>query len=243
MAGFSRTVSGVGTSRTAAIVQGNPNLKNERSLAWDAGLRFERPATGFAADVTYFATHVYDRVTTRVTNPVGETTREGFRVSARTDFLNASDSRIRGLEAEASYDFGVLAGRRYVLRAFAGGTRNFRFSDVVNHADGSQTTRPVFNIARLSGNYGVAFDSNHGVRARLAGHYVGRRHDADITDVRVPQIDYPAYMTLDFSAAYTLAARHTFTLQVGNLTDENYYEKRGFNLPGRNWTGGYTIAF
>ena len=114
---------------------------------------------------------------------------------------------------------------------------------MVNNADGSQSTRPVFNVARLSGNGGVAFDSHHGVRARLAGHYVGPRYDTDYTDTRAPQIEYPAYLTLDVSAACTLAKRHTFTLQVGNLTDENYYEKRGFNLPGRNWMGGYALAF
>jgi outer membrane receptor protein involved in Fe transport len=243
IAGFSQVVSATGMPRTTALVLGNPNLQNETSLSWDAGLRFDRPASGFAADVTYFATRVHHRITTRTTNPVGETTSEGLLVRSRTTYLNADDSRIQGLEAEASYDVGALAGHRYVLRAFVGGTRNFRFADVVNNADGSQSIRPVFNVAQLSGNYGVAFDSRHGVRARLAGHYVGPRSDTDFTDTRAPQIDYPAYMTLDFSAAYTLVARHTFTLQVGNLTDENYYEKRGFNLPGRNWTGGYAIAF
>lgn len=243
IAGFSQVVSTTGTPRTTALIQGNPALRNESSLSWDAGLRFERPAAGFAADVTYFATRVQHRITTRTTNPVGETTPEGLLVCSRTTYLNADDSRIQGLEAEASYDFGALAGHRYELRAFVGGTRNFRFADVVNNADGTQSIRPVFNVAGLSGNYGVAFDSHHGLRARLAGHYVGPRADTDFTDTRAPQIDCPAYMTLDCSAAYTLAARHTLTLQVGNLTDENYYEKRGFNLPGRSWTGGYAIAF
>ena len=112
LAGISQTVSAAGTPRTVALVQGNPALQNETSRSWDAGLRFERPTAGFAADVTYFATRVYDRITTRVSNPVGETTPEGFAVRSRTGYLSADDSRIRGLEAEASYDFGVLAGRR-----------------------------------------------------------------------------------------------------------------------------------
>ncbi|MDO7873510.1 TonB-dependent receptor [Hymenobacter sp. ASUV-10] len=243
IAGFTQVLSATGTPRTTALVQGNPALRNETSLSWDAGLRFDRPAAGFAADLTYFATRVRHRITTRTTNPVGETTPEGLLVRSRTTYLNADDSRIQGLEAEASYDFGALAGHRYVLQAFIGGTRNFRFADVVNNADGTQSTRPVFNVARLSGNYGVAFDSRHGLRARLAGHYAGPRADNDFTDTRAPQVDYPAYLTLDFAAAYTLATRHTLTLQVANLTDENYYEKRGFNLPGRSWTGGYAIAF
>jgi outer membrane receptor protein involved in Fe transport len=243
IAGFSQVLSAPGTPRSTALVQGNPTLQNETSLSWDAGLRFNCPATGFAADLTYFATRVRHRITTRTTNPVGETTSEGVAVRSRTTYLNADDSRIDGLEAEASYDFGALAGHRYELRAYVGGTRTFRFADVVRHADGTQSTRPVFNVAGLIVNGGLAFDSHHGLRTRLTGHYVGPRADNDFTDTRVPQIDYPAYLTLDFSAAYTLATRHTLTLLVGNLTDENYYEKRGYNLPGRNYTGSYTIAF
>ena len=243
VAGFSQSVSATGTPRTAAIIQGNPDLKNENSVTWDAGLRFDRPATGFAADVTYFATRVQDRITTRVTNPVGETTPEGYLVRSRTNYVNANDSKIRGLEAEASYDFGALTQRRYELRVFAGGTNIFKAEDVVNNVNGTQTTRDIFNVARRNGNYGVAFDNNHGLRARLTGHYVGRRRDTDFTDSKAPQIEYPRYMTLDFSVGYTLAERHTLAVLVNNLTDENYYEKRGYNLPGRNLTGRYTLSF
>lgn len=241
VAGFSQTLNA--TTRQVSITQGNPDLKNESSVTWDAGLRFGRPATGFTADVTYFATQVQDRITTRTTNPVGETTPEGYAVRARTNYINANDSKIRGLEAEAGYDLGVLADSRYGLRVFAGGTKIFRAEDVVNNVDGSQTVRDIFNVARLSGNYGLSFDSNHGLRARLTGHYVGTRKDTDFTDAKSPQIEYPRYMTLDFSAGYTFANQHTVSVLVNNLTDENYYEKRGFNLPGRTVSGRYTLTF
>lgn len=241
VAGYSQTAPT--TTNRVSITQGNAALKNESSLTWDAGLRFDRPATGFSADVTYFETRVQDRITTRTTNPVGETTPEGYLVAARTTYVNANDSQIRGLEAEACYDFGVLAAGRYVLQAFAGGTRIFKAEDVTNNLDGSQTTRDIFNVARLSGNYGLAFDSNHGLRARLSGHYAGTRKDTDFTDVKSPQIEYPRYMNLDFSAGYTFAGKHTIAVLVNNLTDENYYEKRGYNLSGRNVSGRYTINF
>jgi outer membrane receptor protein involved in Fe transport len=241
VAGFSQTLNP--TTRQVAITEGNSTLKNENSVTWDAGLRFDRPSTGISADVTYFATRVQDRITTRTTNPVGETTPEGYLVRARTNYVNANDSNIRGLEAEAGYNFGVLADSRYVLRVFAGGTRIFRAEDVVNQQDGSKTTRDIFNVARLSGNYGVTFDNNHGLQARVIGHYVGSRVDTDFTDIRAPQMEYPRYMTLDLSAGYTLAKQHTFLVLVNNLTDENYYEKRGYNLPGRNVSGRYTLTF
>ena len=57
------------------------------------------------------------------------------------------------------------------------------------------------------------------------------------------EIEYPAFMVLDFTASYTFKKLHSVGLYVNNLTDENYYEKRGFNLPGRNVALRYTIRF
>jgi TonB-dependent heme/hemoglobin receptor len=242
VAGYSQTTPNA--SKQVSITQGNADLKNESSVTWDAGLRYGQPAGGFSADATFFSTQVQNRITTRTSNPVGETTPEGYRVASRTTYVNANDSRIRGLEAEASYDFGTLADNRYSLRAFAGGTSIFKAEDVTNNLDGSQTNRAIFNVAKLSGNYGIAYSSTrNGLSARLAGHYVGRRQDTDFTDVKSPQIEYPRYMTLDFSAGYTFAGKHTISVLVNNLTDENYYEKRGYNLPGRNISGRYSITF
>ena len=241
VAGFSQTAPD--SARQVAITQGNANLKNENSVTYDAGLRFGKATSGFSADATFFATRVANRITTRTTNPVGETTAEGYVVSSRTTYVNANDSQIRGLEVEVGYDFGALADRRYLLRAFAGGTGIFKAQDVTNNVDGTRTVSDVYNVARLNGNLGVAFDSYQGITARLTGHYVGRRKDTDFTDVNYPQVEYPAYMTVDFSAGYTVAKHHTFSLLVNNLTNENYYEKRGYNLPGRNISGRYTIAF
>ena len=241
VAGYSQTAPNA--AQQVAITAGNAELKNESSLTWDAGLRFDRPTSGFSAGAAFFATQVANRITTRTINPVGEITAEGYTVRARTTYVNANDSRIRGLEVELGYDFGVRTNSPYSLRVFAGGTRILKAEDVTNNADGTQSTRAIFNVARLSGNYGVAFDNNQGLRARLSGHYVGQRRDTDFTDIQSPQIAYPRYMTLDFSAGYTLADHHTLSVLVNNLTDENYYEKRGYNLPGRNVTGRYTLTF
>ncbi|TPG58714.1 TonB-dependent receptor [Hymenobacter nivis] len=241
VAGFSQTAPNA--TRQVAITQGNADLKNESSVTYDAGLRFGKATSGFSADATFFSTRVTNRITTRTANPVGETTAEGYAVRSRTTYVNANDSQIRGLEAEAGYDFGTITGGRYLLRVFAGGTSIFKAQDVTNNVNGTRTVRDVFNVAKLNGNLGVAFDSYQGITARLAGHYVGRRRDTDFTDLASPQVLYPEYMTVDFSAGYTVAKKHTFSLLVNNLTNENYYEKRGYNMPGRNFAGRYTIAF
>ena len=74
VAGFAQSVSATGTPRTAAVTQGSPDLKNENN-------------------VTYFARRAQDRITTRVTNPVGEATPEGYLVRTRTTHVNANEER------------------------------------------------------------------------------------------------------------------------------------------------------
>ena len=66
---------------------------------------------------------------------------------------------------------------------------------------------------------------------------MGNRFDNDFSnldpDRRGSLIEYSPYMTLDAVVSYTYQEKHRLTLKVDNLTDENFYEKRGFNLPGR----------
>jgi outer membrane cobalamin receptor len=72
---------------------------------------------------------------------------------------------------------------------------------------------------------------------------MGHRKDTDFTDAANPEIQYPEYLVFDLSASYTVAKQHTLGLQVANLTDENYYEKRGYNLPGRALSVRYRFSF
>ena len=53
-------------------------------------------------------------------------------------------------------------------------------------------------------------------------------------------MEFPRYMTLDLNVNYTMAKQHMISLRVANLTDENYYETRGFNLAGRSTGLRYT---
>ena len=85
--------------------------------------------------------------------------------------------------------------------------------------------------------------SRKGINLRLSGRYVGHRKDTDFNDLKSPEIVYPAFMVVDFYAGYTFAGKHLVGLFVNNITDENYYEKRGYNMQGRNINIRYSITF
>lgn len=240
VAGYSEIVN----RKKASITQGNPDLKNENSFSWDAGIRYHKNESGFVADLTYFHTDVKDRITTERTVPQGiELTENGDTIMSRTTYINANKGRIRGLEAELSFDLGALQHNQYSLRAFINGTRTFTAEEITIAANGTKTTKDIYNIAHLTYSYGVEYNNRKGIEIRLNGRYTGHRKDSDFNDAQRPEIVYPEFMVLDFYAGYTYARKHTVGLFVNNLTDENYYEKRGFNLAGRNINVRYTITF
>jgi len=119
----------------------------------------------------------------------------------------------------------------------------FKATEDIVGTDESKVTRDIQNVAKNTFNYGLEYDNLKWLRLRLSGRSIGTRMDIDYTDPINPVIDYPKYMVIDFTAAFKIAQKHTIALKVNNVTDENYYEKRGYNLPGRAVSVRYTVAF
>lgn len=256
-AGFSQT-----TSATAAqITVGNPNLRPEHSVTVDGGLAYTLPSRALDLDVTYFHTNVTDRITiARAAFPAGHepTTAAGAQVASIQTSANAGQARIRGLEATVRYDVAHALGKSYSLALLGSATRLFRAEETtpdaavdtaglagVQNLDArsvfsrivlgpASTTTRIRNVANLTATAGVEYVGAGPFSARLAGRYVGRRFDYDFSDFSdVSDILYPAFLVADLSAGVKIRERYRLDVLVDNVTDENYYEKRGYNLPGR----------
>jgi vitamin B12 transporter len=255
----------------AAITFGNPSLAAEQSVTGDVGVGITRAGGAFDLDVTYFATHVTDRITSaRATFAAGQrpVLADGTQVSRVQTSVNAGSATIRGLEAAARYDIGAALGRRWSLNTFANVTRiieatertptvtvdaapfngqtNFTPSSIFR---GVRVGAPVAdlrikNVASATWNVGLEYDSRSRFRAGVLGRYVGTRTDADFSDFSdISDIEYPPFAVVDLTAGVRLASRLRADVQISNVTDENYYEKRGYNLPGRAFTLRVTTAF
>jgi vitamin B12 transporter len=251
---------------------GNPDLEAEHSFTIDAGLGYSSARTGLEADATWFRTRVDDRITSASAFfPIGggaPTNAAGVEVGSVTTYVNADEARMEGIEWRLSYDFGALMGGRWSLRAFGGGTHLYERDEVLRGATidadrfagrtsfspeevfgafvlGSGTTeRQIYNVADVTLNYGLEWDDLRRFSARLSGRYVGERLDLDFTDFsNISDIRYPAFMVLDAFAETRFAERYRLGVLVNNLTDENYYEKRGYNLPGRSVSLKLTVGF
>lgn len=240
VAGYSEII----TAGKATIIQGNADLKNENSISWDAGLRFSKPELGLSADFTYYNTYVKDRITTqRTVPPATQLTPSGYQINTITTYINANKANINGFEAEFAWDFGTLAAKDYSLKLFANGTKSSKAKEVTIAPDGTETSKDIYNVADFTASYGFEFNNLKGLDLRLNGRYVGKRKDTDFNDPKTPEIVYPEFMTMDFGASYTYKKKHTISFLMNNITDENYYEKRGFNLAGRNFSVRYNLSF
>jgi vitamin B12 transporter len=249
VAGYS--VAGPGASPTVTgkvnLTTGNPDLKPERSTSWDAGISYFKKEWGIDVDLTYFSTAINDRITTSPTTPVpAQLTAEGDTVVSTTTYINADNSHMRGLELGAAFDLGAFSDYDYSLRLFFNTTRFFTLEEMVR--DKTFTTETVFrsrnitNVAASTTTYGLEYAKN-GLATRLSGRYVGKRYDTDNTDlIKRPEIEYAKFMVLDFSIVIPARKKDKIICQVNNLTDENYYEKRGYNLPGRNFKISYAVS-
>jgi vitamin B12 transporter len=240
VAGYSLSKS----SRGAALTKGNPDLTNENSITFDGGARFNHAKSGVSLDITYFATKVKDRITTETITPTSvELTGQGDTIKSITTYINANEADISGLEVELGYNLGALRGYKYSLKLFVNATRTFAAKEVTISKDVTKTYKYIYNLPDFTANYGLDFNNYKGLSLRLNGRYVGHRKDTDYNDPLYPEIKYPAFMVMDFAASYTYDQKHTVAFLLNNITDENYYEKRGFNMPGRNYSLRYSINF
>ena len=219
------------TGRRVTLTRGNPELEPEHSWSWDAGVGLARERQGIELDLTYFHTDVSDRIVTRLTPVTGlELTPSGDTVVSVTSYDNADRAAIRGLEGRASYDLGAAGGFRRSLRLFASATRILRAEEL-----SGDVATGIKNVADLTAVFGAEYDDLKRFTTRLSGRYVGERFDTDFSDfANVGDLHYPTFLLFDLTASLRVAERYRLGVLLGNLTDENYYEVRGYNLPGRS---------
>ena len=246
-------------NNVVAIAVGNATLLPEHAITVDGGLGLS-PTNGFDADFTLFSTSVRDRITSASASYAAgsrPTTVEGFQITRVRTSVNAGTASMRGVEASAGYDLGAALHRAYRLRLSGEYTRLLTAVERTRAASldttgagrrtgvdpaslatafvfGAEREQPVLNVARATVTGALEYDDFSLLRGRLGARYVGRRRDNDFSDYSIfADVEYPPFLVFDATGGVKLADRLRLDLTIANLTDENYYEKRGYNLPGR----------
>jgi len=228
------------SGRSVHVTMGNASLRPETGRSWDAGLASIGSVTGLEADFTYYRTDVANRIGPDRRTPDGATfTVAGDTILSITSFLNVDRARIRGIEGRISYDLATLGGFDRSIRLFLDGNRVLRAEEFL--ADGAKPRR-IKNVADLTLLGGLDFDDLRRLRGRLAARYVGERTDLSYEDY-VSEMIYPHYLVFDVTSSLRVSKGYRVGAEIRNLADEDYFEVRGYSLPGRSLRLSLDVAF
>ncbi|MDP4290048.1 MAG: TonB-dependent receptor [Bacteroidota bacterium] len=229
-------------AKHVGIIQGNPDLKNMESVTSEAGFIITNKTDKVRFEVTYFNTVYRNNPIEKMTFPTGtKLTAAGDTIDSYTTYVNANRSLIQGIET--SLTANLSGSDRYTLNAGIHWNHYFRAQAIVDEYGVGETKERMHNIATNTLSLDLNFQHTNGFFAGLNARYVGDRIDRnwDYWDQLV-ETRYGDFIVMNVNTGYR-HKNHQLSLFVNNLTDENYYEKRGFNLPGRSFTVKYTYSF
>lgn len=220
LTGYSETIRG----GQPQITQGNPDLEPERSISWDMGIEYADERSRL--DVTYFWTKVEDRIISNVV-----ISKPPPPAPVIVTYANGNEARIQGLEIEGSWRIADP------WTLFANITYYFQREETL-----AGVTSDIKNVPKETIRAGVDYAEGPW-SGRLQARYVGERFDNDFTVAGIPTIAYPTFTVADLNVNYRFAKTHRISLDVNNLFDRDYYEKKGYNLAGRSLLLGYRYEF
>ena len=206
------------------LFKGNPNLKPEGSLGWDAGVEFTLVKDRAFLDITYFHTNLTDEIVSTSSNGVtsldnlkGESERSGIELALRAQLTAA-------LRLGASYT--------YLDATEATGLPEIRRP---RHAGRADLTY-IFADGRGSVNLGAIYNG----RMQDSSFFQGGPPDFAFTTTRVTLDDY---WLVNLAASYKLQKGVELFGRVENALDAQYQEIFGFNTPGVTAFAGLRFTF
>ncbi len=230
--------------------KGNPDLKGESSSTFDMGITYNNFEQGVNIDVTYFHTNHKDFI-------VGDR-KVDSNGNPYDTFKNAKEAKTRGIEIMASYDFGALADYDFSLKAYMNGTFLFNSKVWDNNAwvDMKYVRKQTINV-------GLHLMTENKWNIKLNGRFIGNRIE-DNWYIWYPQVranlgqlamqtqpyyagqgllKHPNFMVFDASIYHDVSKNVTIGVNLNNILNENYTEKDGYNMPGRNFMAKVGVRF
>jgi len=226
--------------------EGNPELEPESSFTYDAGVGYTNKENGIKIDVTYFSTKHSNMILS-------------VDVDTIKTYMNANEANMSGVEMEASYDFGVLYKYKFSLKPYINYTYMLNTDLKLTEENVSEDMKYV---RKQKGSFGISFTSTK-ISVRLNGRYLGERIEDNwykyYPEVRPTLSEkamesqekyasndlllHPDHLVFDASAYYKVSTFFTIGASVGNILNENYTEKDGYNMPGRNYMAKCVVSF
>jgi outer membrane receptor protein involved in Fe transport len=233
------------TTGRVQVIRGNPDLEPESNITVDGGIRAGVKAVGLELGVGVYRTivenyvkSVYDEVPDGMTETYDGAT---YPVAAIRTYENNDDiTTMAGFEWDLEWNVLRLFDKPGKLAIGTNG-HAVLLSENITETDTSE----VHNVRNPNYTISLTYDDSRRLSARLQTRFSGRQKDKDWAAgvYPTPEIIYPPFLVTDFAMRVKVNEHHAVGAQVSNITDENYYEKRGYNMPGRTFGLSYELSF
>lgn len=187
---------------------GNPNLRPESSLGYDAG--FEQPL--FEATVRFGATWYRNDIKNLITDNATFTT-----------YVNVGRAQTDGVEAFAGWQ--VMP------------TLDLRADYTYTEANDEILHLELLRRPKHKGTLNAEWQASDALSFDADLTAVGSWIDGNRA-FTIPRLAAPGYTTVDIAANYAIDARFSLYGRIANLFDANYQEPMGFLRPGRGFFAG-----
>ncbi len=233
---------------------GNPDLEGETSTTMDGGIGYNNADLGVELDVTYFHTDHQDFIIEEKVNP----DKIPYNGDEYKTYKNAKKAKMDGIEVMASYDFGKLFSDDISLKAYFNGTIL-----LTSEVEDNNKWSDMWYVRKQNMNFGINFSAFNKWNFKLNGRFIGHRIEKNwysyYSQVRpaLPAlldrtqhdyfvkglIEHPEFIVFDTHLYYNITNNIMIGVNVNNVLDENYTEKDGYNMPGRNFLGSFKFRF
>ena len=210
------------------MIYSNPDLKPEKSTAFDLGVEYHF-VEGGKATATYFVTKTKDLIYQKVTKVAQYTDPVINKVidyESRQE--NTGEALARGIELAGEYP---LSDWLEVRGSYSYTDSKVTKDDTNTGMEGKRVTNVPKNMASL------AFEVNQGDWSGvLSGRYVGEVFSNNDNSDTVKDVwtGYSKYSVVDLKVDYKINKNFKASMMIDNILDEEYYEY--YRMPGRGVT-------
>jgi hemoglobin/transferrin/lactoferrin receptor protein len=221
---------------SVGLVEGNPDLKPEKSISYDLGLRYENSREALSGNLFWSDyTDLIDAAAVGQLFP-------GFGIFK---YQNISKARIWGGEAEGQW---VLLNGVSAHATVAGAIGDITDRAAIQKLFGVSADKAVLGgVPPLKGSFGLRWDdSDRRFWAEPSMRYSWRTNRLPLPTGDVEQlIDFKKeWLVVDVMAGMRIDYVHRFTLGVRNVGDRRYREAlASLPSPGRAFVASFSASF
>jgi vitamin B12 transporter len=196
---------------------GNPNLKPERSIGWEAGAEQRFGDVG-RIDVTYFSADLKDEIFTQFTPPT----------FFATPLNRATKSTRRGVEVSGE----ARVGESWTIKG--------AYTHLDAKENGAEEVRRPPNIASVNFAWRAPSDR---FGAFVSARYNGETLDNNFTLAGPPRIKLASYTLVTLGGDAMLTDKVELYARIENAADEKYEDVYTYRTPGRAGYVGVKAKF